>query len=1456
MKTQDRTQSYAVKTLAILPFAAMADSLSKPMKRLLNLCLFLALMAGTTIKAQPVINIQPVAAAEFTPNGLSNPTSYTEQSCLYLGNTANLNVAATGALSYQWTLNGTPLSGATTTNLLLSNIQASQAGLYACVISNATGSVTSSVVAVQPWAQMSWVGPATLTSDSVLTLPGNPPVLEANAFGGTPEVVTVSATGVIIDFRGASSAVATVNQNGQYNAFATTITGNANFDLVLDEGSYDGPITVDGNGCKIITFKDLTPGNPYAVLLIGLDDRSCCDTRVVWFQDAYDLANVTTNFTMGANDYVIGSFIAGGTTETINEPMQIGSGNIQCLVVYELTNAPQLPVPLAAYPAETNFAGTTVTLSPGSLLGQLPFNYQWLSGATKIQNATNAMLVLPNTTTKDSGNYSVVVSNSYGAVTSAPIALTISAAAPPEFTTNVTAPPTLFLGDPLTLVAGVAGSPPISLQWRLNGSSVPGATNAILAVSSLQASQSGTYTLVASNAFGSLTNTPVTVTVKPFSQFNWSPPAPITTADAILDQIGTEIGAVDFANNDTVVTLSDGNTIDFTGDTSVASVNGNGTFNGAYSGTTGNSSFDSVLAGANYDDGPKTVTLYNLSPGAQYAVQLFGLDDRTCCGTRVLYFQDPLDTNNVSQSFAEQANDYVLGTFWANGTNQDIIEQTPGVPGVAGTAGAGNMNALVLYALPQSAEVWQAPAASPADTNFSGVVVTLSDPLVTGVPPIYYQWQLASTNLPNATNSTLVLANTVTNDSGNYRLLVSNSFGISTSAPVALTIKPSSAPQFTTSVTQPPTLFLDGTVKLVAGVAGTPPIALQWQFNGSNILGATNATLTLTALQASQSGAYTLVASNFLKAVTNTPVALTVEPFLQFSWGTPAPITTADAILGQIGTVFGAVDFDNADTTVTLSDGTNIDFTGDTSVASVTGNGTYGDFLNGLALTTNASFNTVLSGGNYDGGPKTITLYGLTPGNLYAVQLFAVEDRWQDFTAGVPIPERQVYFQDPNDTNNVTQIITEGANDYVVGQFMANSTNQIIIEQTPGVPGNSTGNGPNGNAGNGNANALVVYSVPPAANAWLPPIASPSSTVPVGTTVTLSDPAVTGLPPFSYQWLSITGNTTNKIPGATNSTLVLANVLAPPLPGGYALLVSNKSGTNISPPLALQVLNEPVFTTDGAGWTLNDGASISNGVVTMTDGVGGEQTSFFFDTPMYIGAFRASFTYQATGTAPLAEGMTLCLQNNVQGPVMVGGSGGELGFGGIPNSAGLALNINSDYTNGYALVVDGNVASGGPPGGYTPAGSVNLASGDPINVKIAYDGNIITLTFVDSTVPASFTTNLAVGPLSSTNILGADTASIGFTAGTGAEFSTQTVSNFTFTPLVPLSASLGSGDTVVVGWPTAVGGYVLQSTTNLAQSWTTVPPPYTVANGKYQVTVPVTGGAFYRLQLPPNLPKE
>ncbi|HEV2330541.1 MAG TPA: immunoglobulin domain-containing protein [Verrucomicrobiae bacterium] len=60
------------------------------------------------------------------------------------GDTVTFTVVATGGdLSYQWTFDGTNISGATSSSYTINNVNAAEAGSYACIVTSATGSVTS-----------------------------------------------------------------------------------------------------------------------------------------------------------------------------------------------------------------------------------------------------------------------------------------------------------------------------------------------------------------------------------------------------------------------------------------------------------------------------------------------------------------------------------------------------------------------------------------------------------------------------------------------------------------------------------------------------------------------------------------------------------------------------------------------------------------------------------------------------------------------------------------------------------------------------------------------------------------------------------------------------------------------------------------------------------------------------------------------------------------------------------------------------------------------------------------------------------------------------------------------------------------------------------------------------------------------------------------------------------------
>jgi hypothetical protein len=69
--------------------------------------------------------------------------------------------------------------------------------------------------------------------------------------------------------------------------------------------------------------------------------------------------------------------------------------------------------------------GVTVIVTAG---GTSPLSYQWLKDGTPIEGATASSLVMPNLEATNAGNYSVVVTNSYGSTTSSNAYLTVNPA--------------------------------------------------------------------------------------------------------------------------------------------------------------------------------------------------------------------------------------------------------------------------------------------------------------------------------------------------------------------------------------------------------------------------------------------------------------------------------------------------------------------------------------------------------------------------------------------------------------------------------------------------------------------------------------------------------------------------------------------------------------------------------------------------------------------------------------------------------------------------------------------------------------------------------------------------------------------------------------------------------------------------------------------------------------------
>jgi hypothetical protein len=75
---------------------------------------------------------------------------------------------------------------------------------------------------------------------------------------------------------------------------------------------------------------------------------------------------------------------------------------------------------------------------------------------------------------------------------------------------------------------------------------------------------------------------------------------------------------------------------------------------------------------------------------------------------------------------------------------------------------------------------------------------------------------------------------------------------------------------------QSQTVALGASAAFTVTASGSPAVAYQWQFDGGNLAGATNSSLSFNAVQAGNAGSYQVVVSNVIGAVTSPAVTLNV----------------------------------------------------------------------------------------------------------------------------------------------------------------------------------------------------------------------------------------------------------------------------------------------------------------------------------------------------------------------------------------------------------------------------------------------------------------------------------------------------------------------------------------------------------------------------------------------------
>lgn len=155
----------------------------------------------------------------------------------------------------------------------------------------------------------------------------------------------------------------------------------------------------------------------------------------------------------------------------------------------------------------TNHLGAAVAFG-SSVSGSGPLTFQWQKDGQPLLGMAQGGLALPTTSAVDAGWYTLVVSNAFGSITSAPVYLELLSA--PGFVRqpyNQGQPP----GSTATLTVHAVGAPGFEFQWTKDGTNVDGATNASLVLTNLSSAHEGTYLVTARNSYGVTSSAPAVV---------------------------------------------------------------------------------------------------------------------------------------------------------------------------------------------------------------------------------------------------------------------------------------------------------------------------------------------------------------------------------------------------------------------------------------------------------------------------------------------------------------------------------------------------------------------------------------------------------------------------------------------------------------------------------------------------------------------------------------------------------------------------------------------------------------------------------------------------------------------------------------------------------------------------------------------------------------------------------
>lgn len=228
---------------------------------------------------------------------------------------------------------------------------------------------------------------------------------------------------------------------------------------------------------------------------------------------------------------------------------------------------------------------------------------------------------------------------------------------------------------------------------------------------------------------------------------------------------------------------------------------------------------------------------------------------------------NPVSDSDSPATSSDTASGIVLSTFALRQSNSG---GTPGNVFVddlfVGTTFADVAPPLV------STKILRSPVGFAGNVGDSNVLSVVAD----GSGPISYAWQRDGNSIGGNTNL-LVFPQLAEGNAGNYTVTVTGNGASVMSGGVTVTVDTNITPVSISASPANANVALGTTLSFSVGANGSNPKGYQWYFNSNAILGATSATLGLTAVTNANAGFYHAVATNQGGSATSAVAQLTVR---------------------------------------------------------------------------------------------------------------------------------------------------------------------------------------------------------------------------------------------------------------------------------------------------------------------------------------------------------------------------------------------------------------------------------------------------------------------------------------------------------------------------------------------------------------------------------------------------